>query len=303
MGKKSSDRQELLAVGEIIAQALPLSQSLFLEEPASEISAPVDQLEKRLTTLGQAIARRSATNVVQLPLWHDLERGTPNSFLRSALFSAIQSKDRAFLKEAVLASSKDVVVKFTGEQLNQEDLTVWETLVHLARSNPLGSICSFSAHGLLKTMGLATGGEQHRRLHSTILRLNGAVVEITHEGKQYFGTLIQSGVKDTLTKHYSVKLNPELIRLYGDTQWTALNWGERLLLRRKPLALALHGYYSSHGRPFPVKLATLQHYTGSTNSHSRSFKRQVKNALEELVTVGFLQSYKIQGDLVTVYRR
>jgi hypothetical protein len=242
-------------------------------------------------------------DVIQLPLWHDLERGTPNSFLRSALFSAIQGKDRQFLTEAVIASSKDVTVKFTGQQLNQEDLTVWDTLVHLARSSPLGNICNFTAHSLLKSLGLHTGGKEHTRLHSTIIRLTGAVVDISHEGKRYFGTLIQSGIKDELTKHYTIKLNPDLIRLYGETQWTALNWNQRLQLRGKSLAQALHGYYSSHGRPFPVRIDTLQKYTGSQNSHSRSFKRQVRRALQELVEVGFLHSYKIDpGDLVTVWR-
>lgn len=277
-------------------------ESLQSATNALAISAPNSTLGDRLERLGQAIATRNANKPLQLPLWHELERGTPNSFLRSALFSAIQSKDRQYLKEAVLASSKDVIVKFTGEQLNQEDLTVWETLVHLARSNPLGNICNFPAHSLLKSMGLPTGGEQHRRLHSTIIRLTGAVVEITHENKQYFGTLIQSGVKDRLTKHYTVQLHPALIRLYGDTQWTAVNWDQRLQLRGKSLAQALHGYYSSHNQPFPVKLATLQNYTGSTNSHNRSFKRQVKLALAELVKVGFLENFHVENDLVTVWR-
>ena len=163
-----------------------------------------------LECFGHAVERREDNHFIQLPLWHELERGTPNSFLRSALFSAIQSKDRRFLKDVTLASSKDVVVKFTGEQLNQEDLTVWEALVHLARKNPLGNICQFTAYGLLKSMALQVGGEQHRILHSTIIRLSGAVVEITHEGKTYFGTLIQSGVKEELSKQYAIKLNPEL---------------------------------------------------------------------------------------------
>ena len=249
------------------------------------------------------LQRREEVNVIQLPLWHELERGTPNSFLRSALFSAIQSKDRQYLKEVTLASSRDVSLKFTGEQLNQEDLTVWEALVHLARTSPLGNVCNFTAHGLLKSLELHTGGAEHRRLHSTIIRLAGAVVEIKHEGKQYFGTLIQSGVKDELTKHYAIRLSPELIRLYGETQWTALNWNQRLQLRSKSLAQALHGYYSSHSRPYPVKLSTLQLYTGSQNSDTRSFKRQVTRALKELLEVGFLDNYHLDRNLVTVWRK
>jgi hypothetical protein len=243
------------------------------------------------------------TNVTQLPLWMEIERGTPNSFLRSSLFSAIQSKDRQYLEGAILHSSKDVVVKFTGQQLNQEDLTVWDTLVHLARNHPLGNVSVFSAHALLKEIGLETGGDQHRRLHTTIMRLNGAVVDITHEGKRYFGTLIQSGVKDELTKHYVIQLNPDLIRLYGANQWTALNWAQRVDLRGKPLALALHGYYSSHARPYPVKLETLHKYTGSSNRTPKSFKAAVTRALRELVTVRFLEGFKFEGDLVTVSKK
>jgi hypothetical protein len=279
-----------------------LLKDLQLPETTVEEPDVPAVLQKPLANFRSAVDDRAASNVIQLPLWSELERGTPNSFLRSALFSAIQSKDRRFIKDTVLASSKDVSVKFTGEQLNQEDLTVWEALVHLARNHPLGNLCHFTAHGLLKGLGLQVGGEQHRILHSTIIRLSGAVVEIVHEGRTYFGTLIQAGVKEELTKHYAIKLNPELIRLYGETQWTALNWDQRLDLRRKPLAQALHGYYSSHSRPYPVKLATLQHFTGSQNPHFGSFKRQVRKALDELVKVGFLREYQMQGDIVRVLR-
>ncbi|MBF0554727.1 MAG: hypothetical protein HQK96_09280 [Nitrospirae bacterium] len=119
-----------------------------------------------------------ATGVLQLPLWPEAKRGVPNSFLRSSLFSAIQSKDRQFLKAATLASQNGIIVKFTGEQLNQEDLTLWETLVHMARKHPLGDICTFTAHGILKEMGQATGGEQHEQLHKNITRLIACAVEI-----------------------------------------------------------------------------------------------------------------------------
>ena len=59
--------------------------------------------------------QREATQPLQLPLWPEPKRGTPNSFIRSALFAAIQSKDRVFLKEATLASQKGIAVKFTGD--------------------------------------------------------------------------------------------------------------------------------------------------------------------------------------------
>lgn len=250
----------------------------------------------------ESARQREASQIIQLPLWPEPKRGTPNSFIRSALFAAIQSKDRVFLKESTVASQKGIVVKFTGEQLNQEDLSVWETLAHLARQHPLGHQCDFSAHSLLKSLGLHTGLSQHKQLHSTIVRLTACAVEITHEGKTYFGPLVKSGLKDELTSHYRIELNRELIRLFGDNQWTALDWQQRQQLRGKHLAQALHAFYSSHRQPFPIKLDTLRGYVGSRNFQKAGFKVKLRAALTELVSIGFLKAYDIQSDMVCVDR-
>jgi hypothetical protein len=269
--------------------------------------AIVPLVEKALDSPDGAVNETSPE--IQLPLWFEPERGTPNSFLRSALFAAIQSKDRKFLKEVTLASSRDVSLKFTGEQLNQEDLDVWATLVHLARVSPLGHTCHFTAHGLLTTLGLHTGGHEHRRLHSTITRLRSATIEVRHGLEFYVGGLIEdlSGrdeaeSPDQPAKRYAVRLNKKLIVLFGETQWTALDWEQRRKLRRKPLAEALHGYFSSHRRPLPVKLATLQAYTGSRNQQPADFKRKVAAALDELKKIQFLGDYHFEDDRVIVHR-
>lgn len=259
-------------------------------------------LDKKLERLRHSVIEREKNAVVQLPLWPEPKRGAPNSFIRSALFAAIQSKDRKFMKEAVLASQDGITIKFTGEQLNQADLDVWETIVHLAREQPLGTVASFTAHGLLKAMGMPTGNSQHKQLHSTLLRLTACAVEVTHEGKTYFGPLIKSGAKDEITRHYAVELNKGIIKLFGENQWTALDWQQRQELRGQPLAQALHAFYSSHRLPYAVKLQTIQAYTGSRNKQLASFKRQVRNALNELVSVGFLVSFDLDGDLVRVVR-
>ena len=263
-------------------------------------------LRKTLENLRQSIETRDSAKLFQLPLWPDAKRGTPNSFLRSALFSAIQSKDREFISGKELASQTGIRITFTGEQLNQEDLTLWEALVHLAKSHPLGNVCSFTAHGILKTMGLNTGGHDHQRLEKGITRLIACAVKIKEEGRQpYIGSLVEAAIGDDPSlqrSHYTVRINPEMIRLYGETQWTAIDWQQRLKLRRKPLAQAMHAYYSTHRIPHPVKLATLQSLTGSRNEQASGFKRHCRSALDELVKIGFLQSYNVQGDMVTVNR-
>ena len=259
-------------------------------------------IDDKLARMKEVSRQREAAQVIQLPLWPEPKRGTPNSFIRSALFAAIQSKDRVFLKEATLASQKGITVKFTGEQLNQEDLSVWETFAHLARQNPLGHLSEFTAHGLLKSLGMHTGLSQHKQLHSTIIRLTACAVEITHEGKTYCGPLVKSGLKDELTSHYRIELNRELIRLFGENQWTALDWQQRQGLRGKHLAQALHAFYSSHRQPFPIKLDTLRSYVGSKNFQKAGFKVKLRAALDELVKIGFLSGYTIDGDIVSVDR-
>ena len=101
-------------------------------------------LPGKLESMRQSAIAREARAVAQLPLWPEPKRGAPNSFIRSALFAAIQGKDRQFMKETVLASQDGIVIKYTGEQLNQADLDVWETIVHLAREQPLSTFCSFT---------------------------------------------------------------------------------------------------------------------------------------------------------------
>jgi hypothetical protein len=262
----------------------------------------LEDIQARTERMKAIAIEREAEKIIQLPLWYEEKRGTPNSFIRSALFAAIQSKDRVYLEEAILASQQGITVKFTGKQLNQEDLTVWDALVHLARQQPLGHECSFTAYGILKVLDLPTGGAQHKKLHSAIIRLTACAVEITHEGKTYFGSLVESGIKDEITSHYQIRLNRDLIRLFGDTQWTGIDWQQRLQLRQKPLAQALHAYYSSHQRPHSVKLSFLKDLTGSRNTQTAGFKRHCRNALDELVKIGFLRSYKLEGDLVSVER-
>jgi len=104
------------------------------------------------------------------------------------------------------------------------------------------------------------------------------------------------------SRHYNIKLNRDLIRLYGGTQWTKIDWKQRQQLRRHPLAQALHAFYSTHAKPHPLKLATLQEVTGSRNPQPASFKRQTRQALTALVKLGFLETFSFQGDLVVVRR-
>jgi TrfA protein len=245
---------------------------------------------------------RLENGVVYLPTWREDRQGSPNSFLRSALFAAIQSKDRAYFDKAELFTQEGIKVAYTGQQLNQEDMTVWLALIDMMKKDPLGKECKFTAHEILKYIGLEIGGSGYERLEKSILRMTACAVVIRTGRQTYIGSLIHDCLIDEDTKQYKLTLNRHLIKLFGECDWTAIDWEQRKQLRNKPLCLKLHEYYSSHETPYPVSLEFLSDLTGSENKQKADFKRKIKTALEGLVKIGFLKSWSIENDIVKVER-
>ena len=245
---------------------------------------------------------RGPAQVIQLPLWPEPKRGAPNAVLRGALFAAIQGKGRQYmLRKELVATQDGITIRYTGGQLDQADLDVWEQTLHLARTQALGTKCYFTAHGFLKALGRQTGKSAHEWLGDALARLTGAVVEITAGRRTYFGTLIEHGVRDEDTGRYVVKINPELAAFYGRSQWTQIDWEQRQALRRKPLALWLHGFYASHAAPHALSVAYLHKLSGSRTKQLRKFKQNLTQALRDLEAVGAIQAFEIRDDLVHVW--
>ena len=244
--------------------------------------------------------QRGPAKVIQLPLWPEAKRGAINAVLRSALFAAIQGKGRVALDRELVASQQGIEIRFTGWQLSQADLDVWEQVLHLARTQALGTECYFTAHGFLKALGRQTGKSGHEWLKSALARLAATAVEITSGGRTYFGSLIEGGARDEATGQYVVEINPKLAAFYGRTQWTQLDWDQRQQLRGKPLALWLHGFYASHAKPYPLSVAYLHKLSGSQTKRLRKFKENLTQALRDLEALGTIEAFEIRDELVYV---
>jgi TrfA protein len=270
------------------------------------------ELARTLERLGNAIKANAQTEplqseppkpakIIQLPLWPEPVRGMPNPALRSALFSAIQSKDRRFINYERIAAVDGLEIRFKGEQLNQEDLEVCAQVFHLARLHPLGNTCHTAAYALLKAIGRSTGNHDHQQLHASLIRLQQPL-EIKIGRYSYTGSLVMDGVKDDLTRHYVIKVNPNLAPLFHNG-WSALDVQQRRSLRRKHLALWLHAFYASHAKPYPYKVETLRELSGSRTATLFHFRRAVRRALTELIAAGAIAMWEIDaGDLVRVHK-
>lgn len=248
-------------------------------------------------------ARPDTAAVMRLPVWAEPQRGVPNVALRSALFAAIQGKQRKAMQRVLLPSPNGITIRFTGIQLDQSDLDVWELALHLARLHPLGDRCEFTAYAILRALGRNTGKSDREWLKGVFARLQSAVVEITvGERFTYSGQLIDEGVRDNVTGLYVLLLNPRLAVLFHPQGWTAIEWDQRHRLLGKPLAQWLHGFFASHAEPYPLKVASLIKWSGSQTQEKFHFKKNLKAALEELKAVGAIVSYRFEGELLHVER-
>ena len=260
----------------------------------------------RLTALAEtaeqqdAQEQRGPAKVIQLPLWPEAKRGAPNAVLRGALFAAVQGKGRIALDRKLLAAQDGITIRYTGWQLTQSDLDVWEQTLHLARTQALGTKCYFTARGFLKALARQASGQNLEWLKSSMARLAGAVVEISDGRQTYFGTLIERGVRDKETGRYVVEINPDLAKFYGRTHWTQIDWEQRKLLRSKPLALWLHGFYASHAAPHALTVEYLHKLSGSQTKQLRYFKKNLTHALRDLEAAGAIKAFEIRDDLVHV---
>lgn len=269
------------------------------------INAALESLHRTITAnprKDQTALKPIPATVTQLPLWPEPLRGMPNPTLRSALFSAVQSKDRRFINYEPIAAVTGIEIHFKGEQLNQEDLEVCAQAFHLARLHPLGNTCHTTAHAFLTSLGRHTGKSEHVQLHQSFLRLQAHSVEIKGRRFDYFGPLIMEGAKDKLTRHYVIKVNPKLAPLF-DHGWTALDARQRRTLRGKPLALWLHAFYASHAEPYPYKVETLRELCGSRTQTLKFFRKALRRALDHLQAAGAIAGWEIHGDdLAHIYK-
>lgn len=248
----------------------------------------LDELLARVPEF-QAKARERAlaapaqpTPVVQLPLWPEPVRGVPNSILRSALFGAIKRGRRTYLQGEPVASYEGVTILQTGPRLDQADLDVWEQCMHLARTGGLGTRIQFAAHGFLKAIGRGTGKSQHEWLRNAFRRLASTVVEVKDGKRAYFGPMLHHGARDDETGRYVIEINPAIAQLYSSDGWTQIEWEQRQALHKQPLAQWLHGFYSTHAKPYPMKVETIHRLCGSENKELKGFRRELRDALAKL---------------------
>lgn len=264
----------------------------------------------------------------QLALWPESERGIPNELVRCAVFSAKNRKER---REVYRANSPLIVpvigggeVVYIGEELRQDDETVWMQLVHLAKE-ARSECVSFTPYSFLKAVKWPIKGTSYTRLLTSIRRLATSGLEV-------YSSRFDKGVSTKLIAKYEYSKgtdNPWKVQVFNkddellflfDKLYSRLDWETRLTLP-EGVSTWLHGFFSSHREPFDHKIETLAIGAGLTleseedaqlaeaartakrKARLREIKRIITKALEALQESGFLKSFEVtRSGLVRVVR-
>lgn len=267
-----------------------------------------------LTRLGESLSNRSPNlpaiqqdapqTEILLTSWPDEVRGIPNITLRSALFGSSRSSSQAYLQRAEIYTQRPTQMRYTGPRLDQGDLDVWITLLHIARRKAMGKAFKTSAYELLKQQGKTDAGNNRKTLYKRLFRLAAATLEIRASRHSYTGGLIDSMYRDEITHELVITLNHELCKLFGPNEFTHIDWSVRRSLNSKPLAQWLHGYLSSHAEPIPVSVNTLMLMAGSLDESASSREQNLRRALDSLQRASDLHgqpfSYEIRGGNVHI---
>jgi len=232
----------------------------------------VESLRKQSADLGL----QAQLELLEIPAWKDSERASPNGFLRSSLFAVTnKSTPRKMFKREKIASLNGVEIYYTGIGLTQDHLSVWEAIMHIARSQNLENLCITSLYEILKLLGKTDSGGNRSTLKDLLAELRATDVVIRQGRYGYSGSLLGKSKWDELKDKWEIILDPEIVALYQPNEYTRMAFSTRAALRRYPMAQWLYGFYSTHKNPLPMKVETIRGLSGARTKNLSDFTKKV----------------------------
>lgn len=271
------------------ARKLASSEEAVLVLPDNASVTEVRQARRR-----QAIRRGED---VFLPTWKEATVGIPNLLLRSALFAAADVSGKP-LMNLEIASQGDTSLTLTGHPLGEYDRRVFAAcLNHYREERPLCSGAdsrwvSITFWQLSRELEVSYCANTHRAIRDSLVRLNAAHLRVRVKRADIPMTrLIDVAVVDGYqggetpaqrlkgSDLISFRVLESMAQLFGPTAWSAV--AAAALNDFCGLAAWLASYYSTHAKPFPVKVEDLFRWSGVV-CELREFRRRLKRALERL---------------------
>jgi hypothetical protein len=186
-----------------------------------------------------------------LPDIFEEKRAIPNSFLRGALFGMVRKGRRALVENKPIFTMSQYEIAFSGAELDQNDLELWDTLIYLAKSNNVKNELRITLYELCRHLKIADNGNNRTALIERVKRLKFGVVNLKVNEQEFFGSLINNGFVDTSDGRLVIEYNKKLAPLFSEGDYTLISADIRHLLGDNQLARWLYNFYESHNEPIP----------------------------------------------------
>lgn len=237
--------------------------------------------------------QEAPVKAIQLKLFRNNENpkaAMPNAISRSALFACVHPGRRKMHEKTLIASRKDITIKYTGKQLDMSDSDVlYQTYRTIERLN-LGENILFCPYAFLREMGRCTGKGDKKWLEKAFDRLTSGTVTIKVPGKYTAHLhLVDSYIHNIETDTYYIRVNKEAIKLFNNMQFGLIDWEIRKKLK-KPLAKWLQTYAASNKKNLTqeVLFSNLKKWCGQGHRRMDHFEKTLGEAVNELKEAGII---------------
>lgn len=259
-------------------------------------------LDQKVKDSEEKLKTKQKAQVVQLPLWGEVERAIPNHIARSSLFAPIARGRRKQHRNSVLVSRSDATILFSGDQLDEADCDVWMQALHEARQVPLGQPILINRAAFLRAIGRPKSAQTYRWLHASFDRLSFGMLSI--QTKKYeIGTTPKSRVihlingfdHDPKTDTYELHVDPRMLVMFTDAEFALVDWEKRLMIaNRVDLAKRLQRLVvTSNDRSQRYALEYLKEVC-CYDSPMRKFKEALTEAMEELERLHIIKNSRFE---------
>jgi len=249
----------------------------------------------------QAKEVESKADIIRFPNCPPEKQAAPSSLLRSALFGVVRRGKRSYLEDVEIASWQGLSIRYTGQKLMQSDQDVWLACVEAcARQKSTNIVIPQREFMRL----CSTKITNPKWLFKTLERLVFANLKLESHRFQYVGSLIFSAMRDKESGHIEISLNPKMLGLFGGNV-THIDTTQRHALKMD-LAKWLQGYVCSHKstwqKPHFISLEKLRDLSGVEISAIRDFRVKIKKAMGELKEADVVAGWKLEDDVLTLWR-
>lgn len=220
---------------------------------------------------------------------HNEVAAVPTHLMRTALFGIIGPRAKEFLQPVTIASRSDVVLKYTGFKLGQDDLDVWCCVLRLLAGQHTVTI---SGNELIKQLKRHDGSKTRAWLKDSLSRLSKAHIEaiITNKTTQlHVSTFLLSMTSiDSINSeqatfsslYFSFSVPIQAKSLFSNISF--MPWETRLNLKSElSKAIMAYAYTHKRGASHKVRVELLQQWLGGNKRLDR-FKVSLIKSMADL---------------------